>query len=91
MDGYLKRTEEGKRKISSGLPIALEHCPKVIQDLRNGVANNQRENKKKRSEKKSERVYIYIYTQIAKNLIIAQGNELWDINIGSITIISKTL
>lgn len=62
MDGYLKRTEEGKRKISSGLPIALEHCPKVIQDLRNGVANNQRENKKKRSEKKSERVYIYIYT-----------------------------
>lgn len=70
------------------MPIALEHCPKIIQDLlRNGVANNQREKKKKRSGEKSER--IYIYTQIAR--IIAQGNELWDINIGSITIVSKTL
>lgn len=88
MDDTWKEQKRGKKKISSGLPIALEHCPKIIQDLlRNGVANNQREKKKKRSGEKSER--IYIYTQIAR--IIAQGNELWDINIGSITIVSKTL
>lgn len=90
MDDTWKEQKRGKKKISSGLPIALEHCPKIIQDLlRNGVANNQREKKKKRSGEKPERIYIYIYTQIAK--IIAQGNELWDINIGSITIVSKTL
>lgn len=90
MDDTWKEQKRGKKKISSGLPIALEHCPKIIQDLlRNGVANNQREKKKKRSGEKSERIYIYIYTQIAR--IIAQGNELWDINIGSITIVSKTL
>lgn len=89
MDDTWKEQKRGKKKISSGLPIALEHCPKIIQDLvRNGVANNQREKKKKRS---GEIIwtYIYIYTQIAR--IIAQGNELWDINIGSITIVSKTL
>lgn len=63
MDDTWKEQKRGKKKISSGLPIALEHCPKIIQDLlRNGVANNQREKKKKRSGEKSERIYIYIYT-----------------------------